>query len=79
MAAHVCNTSTQEIEAEGLEVQSHPQLGREFKAFLSSLRPYLKNKKVTKLFTIYCLQRKGGQKRPTFLGHQEMTEDHDLK
>jgi hypothetical protein len=39
MTAHVCK--------EGLEVQSHLPLGGEFKAFLGSLRHYLKNKKVT--------------------------------
>lgn len=76
VVAHVCNTSTREIEAEGSEVQSHPQLesSRPFWPPTSQMKKIL-----CKHIPVYCLQRKGGQRRPIFLWHQETTEDHDLK
>jgi len=41
---HTCNAGTQEVEARGSEVQSHPWLQMEFSASLSPMRPCLRRK-----------------------------------
>ena len=40
MVAHTCNLGTQEVEAGGLQNQSHPQLHSEFKDSLGCLGPF---------------------------------------
>lgn len=47
----ICNSSTQQVEAEGPEVHNHPQLPGEFKASLSYISSCLKRStRTTKKF-----------------------------
>lgn len=73
---HACNSSTQEVQAGGPDVQGYPQLKREFKSILDDSRACLKisNKQTNKKkkhFTTTKNKDEGAEirKLSTMFGH----------